>query len=534
MRIPALQGLTIGCITLLLSAGALAEEPRWRLFGSNELMIENYHVSGDESASPYRFEDTFITNRTNFRLELDTDLGRTFLVRGEVVGTDSDYFKHDGLFIGTLKVELEDGAGAVPYRLGAGDVFADLSRRLLQRNVRGFSAEVQPNIGWGDHSVLVVSGSGEPDWRDTFDDGGDIYFNGLSWLAASSDGRTSLVANVIEARQSAGAEGAFPIPLAKREQWIAGLYGETELAFARLEGEVSLLDGDEGDGTLEDTSFYGQLTDEKGAFAWRVRLEQNGEEYRPIGAVGIIPNYRIGEAHVRYQPALRHTFRGRLQHIENNFEGSLAELQSDVAAFTYESRPLGARPLFRLMLSGDINAIESDDRSRDELFQMWTVELSDRLPGRLDLSLRGQWKSTDSDVLAIPDRELAEQMLSLGRTFQGRLFQRRLQGRIRGGVIHREQDDAGAYESWNPMFEAMLTAGTHSLALHLGFQDQDFEPVSIADLEYQTERLTYSWTPGNHGVYFEVGNELREPDGRRETESRRMALRYRYMFDRRF
>jgi hypothetical protein len=73
--------------------------------------------------------------------------------------------------------------------------------------------------------------------------------------------------------------------------------------------------------------------------------------------------------------------------------------------------------------------------------------------------------------------------------------------------------------------------GRHSLLLHAGFLDQNFEPAAIEDLRYDTRQLVYSYTRGQHAIAVEWGQERREPENSRETDWQRFALRYRLTFN---
>jgi hypothetical protein len=492
-------------LALLLTP--LSAAGQWKIFGSNELSVETYSVGGDdESASPFPFEGTFLSGRLDFNLARDDEQsGRRILLRAEVLGTNSDYFARQGVLLQTLSLRIENGGAAVPYRVFVGDVYTDFSRRVLQRDVRGVSIEMQPRLGGpGTHSFVVVTGGGEPDWRDAFER--DFTFTGLSWLWQSDTGRSSLVANVVDARQDRG-------------QRLASVYGATELAGLHLEGEAAFLDMDDDD---RDGSVYAEVSrNGQAALQWRARFEQNGQAFAPIGGVGILANRRTGEVHVRYRAGTHTLLRGRAQRIEQNIEGGQPRLDTDLFGLDLERRRVAGRKSMRLRLYADRNEFRSDDGAPDRTFSMYGIDLEDRL-GSLDV--RGRLRRLET-----ADRETRSVTEAGGDA--GREFRRRdVSARVAAGVLLRDQE--GEYRSWNPTFEASLRRGVHSLALHVGFIDQDFVALSADDLRYQTRRLIYAFEAGAHGVALEATEELREREPGIDTNSRRVALRYRYAFRR--
>jgi hypothetical protein len=510
-----------------------------RLFGSNELLVERFDITGNRAFSPFRFEDTAITNRLNLNVDWKQGAGRNFTIRADVLGGDNPYLADDGLVLERLTLEYENGTLAVPFRLTLGDLFADFSRRTLSRSVRGVSLEFQPAFGGGDQSIVIVAGNGEPGWRDTFDDTAtDLAFSGVSYLASTASGNATFVANFVDARQKPSVTGAVPIPVAfNRDQQIGGLYGEFRLAGGVIaEGEVSFLTGDgeiaapaatrrETDGT----SFYVQVArPEARRFDWRIRLEQNGEDFLPVGGVGIIANRRNAEAQGRARLGGRNgMLHGRLQFITDGFEGAFIERETRTAGIGWDANPAASRPMFFIRASGDLQEIETDDRLVDVRFQNYLLEVSDR-PGPVDLRYRLSFRAEDDEVQSRFSRRLTDHDLSVGRSFSGP----RASGNLRAGVIYRVQDRSGQYDSWSPLLDLFVRRGSHSLRMHLGFLSQDFEPATVEDLRYDTRQMVYAFNRGRHAIALEWGVENRRPESSTETTSQRYALRYRLAFDR--
>jgi hypothetical protein len=515
----------LALFVLIAGATSLFGQPvaGWRLSGSNEILVEQFDVSGDQAPSPFRIDGTFLTNRLSLNLDWTDQSTRELSIRTEILGTDSDYLPEQGLVVATLALRFENGAAALPYRIEAGDVFADLSRRLLQRQIRGTSLEFQPPFGIGTHSVVVVTGSGAPDWLDTFRAGDDLYFTAASWLWQSASEKTSIVANVSSESARAGAEGAFPQAAVDRDHLLTSVSAKTSLGGIDVEGEVSVLDGDEENGT----SFYAEAGRGEGMFTWRIRYEDNDEHYLPLGAMGIMAGRSIGEIQARWRPSPRGSLRARLQQFDQRFAGSSREVSTDAAALSWESQPLGFRPSFHIEATADLNRIESNDRLQDLLFRNFGLELRDDFAGRFDLTYRGWFRDTRDDAQSAFDRRAVTQELVAGRPFRLSTWS----GRLGGGVGFRSDRESASSDTWSPMIEASLRNGNHLLRAHYGLVQQDFLIATVGDLDYQNRRILYTWARANHNLSLEYGQELREPERSLDTDSRRLALRYRYAFD---
>jgi hypothetical protein len=522
---------SIACLFLLLvvSPAMLTAQPRFRFFGSNELTIENYNVDGSATESPYRFEGTFFTSRLTLNLESDDGRGRKVLLRAEIVGADNDYLQHDGLLLARFAVELEDGGRSLPYRLAAGDLFAGLSQRVLNRGVRGLSVELQPELGRGQHSLLFVGGSGEPDWRN-LRRSDDLYFNGISYLYATPTGRTTVVANLVDARQRAGAFGAFPVSATDLDQTIASLYAESMIGPVRLEAEFSALEGSRSGNDFDDTSFYAMLSRAEGWLSWRLRFEETGDLYTPIGG-SFLSGRRSVEADGR-MIGRAGTLRARLQRLDSAlFLQPGRPLRTDFASLAWDLPMLARRPNLRVSLMADLNDLESKDGLTDLLYTHVGLEVIERIGPRIEVGYRGHLRDTEDRRR--DDRRLWDHDLSIGRPFEWTAGTTPVHADLRGGIIRRNQEGGAAYDSWSPIVEGGIRSGAHALRLYLAFLRQEFDTLAIGDLRYDTRRLTYSWMQRPHTLFAEIADETRDQQGRTQTSSTRLSLRYRLEFGRR-
>lgn len=539
--VPALALLMT--FALLPEAGAqgAGEANPWRITLSDELAVEHYAVDGDESASPFRFAGTFWTNRLILGLRRDV-VGRKFVLDLEALVADNDYLADDGAVLELLRVEFEDGTRGVPYRLGVGDVYTDFSRRTLQRNIRGGSLELQPRWGGADQSILFVSGSGERGWNGTFgEDPEKLFFTGASYLLSSRSGRTLVVANLVNAQQTtldglppAGSAGAEDAARVGNDHTVGSVYAETRIGPWHLEAEVARFSGERGAGgagDVDDRSFYGQVAQSGGPLSWRLRYEENGENFLPVGAVGIIANRRIGELHARTRLGRAGTLRGRVQLVENAFEGDAPSRSSDLFGMSWDGRPLRRRPGLRLRFSADLNDSRSDDDRLDQRFGSLSLDVADRLGRSLAWSYRVTARDVDDRSATDADVTTLDHDVSIGRPFATALAGHRVDLDLRGGFVYRAQNGASEFDSWSPVVDVSARSGLHRLALHLGFLEQSFVRDVIEDLQYRTRRFSYSYLNGPHELRFELGQEIRRPDRAEETDSLRVAVRYRLALD---
>lgn len=531
-----LAGALIGvAVAILRPAAAQAQlSPYWTFFGAVEAQVDDYSVSGDPQPSPYRFEGTFWTTRLNLNALYDNRAGRTARVEAGVRASDDDYLAEDGFVVETLRLELEDGARRIPYRLGAGDVYANFSRRTLQRSIRGFSLELQPQSAAGQgHSLIAVSGSGVPQWSDVFDSQAtDLWFSGLSYLFTPANGRSTLVANVVHANRSGPAAADGGSAGNDIDQLIGSVAGETRLGEVRLEGEIAYLSGDLDGQDLGGLSGFAQLTHQHRALWWRLRYEDNDQDFRPLGGMGIIADRRNGEFQGLWSLNGQGQLGVRAQRITDHVEGTRPQIEKTTWGASYQGSPVRARPSFVLSLAWDRNDIRAADGSRDTRFDGWRLEMRDDLGKGFSANYSALYRDNRDIDRTTLSNEGVDQTLTVGKRFTtGRSSGGGVGFYVRGGFTHRRQRGNSAYTAVQPLIDFSVHSAHHRLDLHLAFLDQDYALETTTDLQNHTRRLTYSFTSGPHMVSVEAGQFLRLPDGFEETDSRRYTLRYRYIFN---
>lgn len=506
---------------LAACAGGSARAGDWSIFGGVEARVDDYRVAGDPGPSPYRFEDTFWRLRLDLNLAFDNGRGRTATVRADVLGADDAYLADDGFVVQQLAVEIEDGSTRVPYRLGLGDVFASFSRRTVQRGIRGASLELQP--GGGDHSLLLVSGTGEPRWRDTFaSSAADLYFNGASYLWSGRGGDATVVASLLHVRR--GPDAPYPPP-ADRDQLVTSVAGEARLGGLRFEGELAHLSAS-GD---SDTAAFAQLSRQGRRFAWRLRLEDTGGEFRPVGGVGLVADRRSGELHGRLRIGSSGQLALRAQRFEDGVDGALPQRDTTAFGLGYEGSPVASRPSLTLRASWDANDLESDDGFLDQRFDSWSLEVRDRFGSSFTFALSTRASDRDDRIAGAPDVTTVDHSVRLGRRFVvGTAGSPAVT--VEGGMVYRDQDGSGDYASLSPTLDVGVTSDRHALELHLSFLEQDFGAMTTSDLQYHTRGLRYAFTRGPHTLAVEVNQLLRRPSGSERTDAARYSVSYRHGF----
>jgi hypothetical protein len=526
MRRPLLlAALAVWPLSPLAGEEALKQ---WRFFGSNDLVVERFDVQGDESAAPYRYEGTFLTNRLGLNIAW-TDGIRDFTLRSDISATNSDYVPHEGLLVGSLAVMVEHRGAAIPFRVEAGDVYADFSQRTLQRQVRGASLDFQPQFGHGTHSFVLLAGSGVPDWR-TVSRGrwDDLTFSGVSWLWQSASERTTVVTNILHESARAGAAGVFPLLTAGDDHLITSAALRTKISKILLEGEVSVLDAasHEDDGV----SFYAELSGNTPRLQWRTRHEDNDRSYVPFSAFGVIAGRSTSEAHARWMISPRASARVALQRSATRTTTGSPEMRADLTQMVVESRPFRRRNALRVQFSADASEFRMERRLQDLDVRNYGLEVQDWVSNLYDLTWRSWLRESKDDLQPLFDRRQVEHEFVAGR----KIVLGRWAGRLGGGVAHRRQKGIAPFESVTPVAEISLGNAAHMLRLYYRYTDQQFLSAGAFDVDYHNRQLIYSFTPGNHQFSLEYGDELRRPDQHASTDSQRVALRYRYLFDNEF
>lgn len=512
------------------------EEKEWYISGSNEAQLDYYNVNGDKSASPYQDEGVFWSNRLDLSLGKSAKPGQLIGLQLEAVGSNDPYRLEDGAVLERAQFIFEDGTVNIPYRLYAGDLFASLSRRTIQRTIRGVYFELQPqNLSFGNQSILFLSGTGEVEWDKTFSgEGDDLYFNGASYLFTSKSQKTTFGVNLVHTLlQDTAVENLAPVGLS-RDQIIYSLMGETTFKTILIEGEYAFLNSLVEGSNANDSSGAGgyfQASGQKGPFSARFRFEQNDMDFIPAGGSLIISNRRSFELMGGYRLSFPGNINIRLQNFRDNLEGPIPGLDTNVLGLSYQGILTAIRPTMQTMLSWSVNEIEAVDKSTDEFFTDYAFFLSDSFgKGFYSLYSFNFSKYRDNNISSLT-ANLMKNTLSLGKRFGGELFGSSFNFDINVGLEHSRQYINAEYSSIQPLIDFSVRNENHSLDLHYSFQDQEYTNPTVSDLQNQSRRLTYSYTQGPHIVSVRWLEDLHRPGNATRTDSQKFTLSYNYAFD---
>lgn len=537
-----LTPFTVPLAGLLLLASAAASGQGllqdWSLRGANTLRFSNYDTSGAAAGSPYAFEGDMYFDEFNLyfnRRNSDYDTWR-----GEISGVyniNDDYRSADfGVVPERISLSRENGAGAVPYRLDAGDLFSYYSYLTLQRSLKGVQVELQPAFlaGTG-QSIVLTSGAGEAYWRDI--DPNNNYFNGLSWLVQNADWGSWSFNFVHNYREHDAGLGTLD-----RIQLVYSLAGEKTFHLASqrltLEGEFAHFSGDHnglaGAASGQDRSdngFYMELRGRHATLPWdyRIRVDRYGRDYRPVGAV-VTPDRRSVEAHSGWRFHYGLALRVRAQLFEDGFESANQRI----------TRTAGANLSGQLLkfvapdVNGSVDAYVQhiNDKLRTVDADTWNLNLNLNKPlpgdwtGRMGVFLQNINDTGTGNADGIT-RQLS---LNADHAFTLAGFS----GYITPGLLLRSTRHGGRdSDDWSPTIAMSLNKGPHNLSMdYRGLMENRLASTAAADVDTHTFNLDYRYRYGRHQFGLEANLFGRDPAPGQSTEAYRISAFWRYEFDR--
>lgn len=518
----------------VLASAASAEEglfDNWDINGYNTVRGDLYDIDGNTFASPYPFGGFHSYNEFSINASRQYSPYERLNINFLGLINGSDYRNTDDGFVPErIQIMYENGEASVPYRATAGDFFAGISYRTLQRTLKGASVELQPfSTREQRHSILFFSGTNEPTYRSF--DADDDFYTGASWLVEDVHwGRASF--NVIRAYQD---DTTFTLPGTDNTQMIYS--GTVETPFTVLsqdmtfEGELAFFDGD-----------YALLNDQNdvGAFAqlagrsrtmpldYRLRYERYGTDYRPNGAI-ITPDRRSYEAHAGWRFDWGPYLRGRIQRFEDSFD-STNEQTTDLVGVNL-SGPLLTD--FVTGLTGNIdvyqqqidNAFNTVDRDTDTLNASFNMPVYQDWSGQLTLFVQNM-----DDRLAT-DFDMTTRQLGLGVFAPFSLFD--MSGTINPGFVLREINANSVSDSndINPTLNLTLANESHRINANYNILSQNRIAGTATDVVTQTTGVEYAYTFGDHEVGLNAAYYDRDVDAAIDTDAWRAGLYWTMRFN---
>jgi hypothetical protein len=509
----------------IVAAGSVAVSAQEvTVSGTNTLRFEHYDTRGAIASSPYPF--SLDTGYNELLLNLGWERSAYDRWRATIVGVinDSPYRSPDRDVVPErLTFSRENGDGAMPYRVEAGDFFAFTSFRTQQRPLKGASVELQPILAREDMrtSVQVFAGTGQPRWRELR--WGEDNTLGMSWLTELSSSRVSL--NLLRNERD-------QIAFGRRSQQVASVAAEAPLDLGavrlRAEGEFATLRGDHQNGfDKRDSGSFLQLSGAHPGttLTWRLRGERYGQDYQPFGTA-ITPDRRSSEAHLSWTAASALNLRARWQDFRDQFE-TPNPLTTQVVGVSV-SGPLAA---LEASVNSDVFAqsMSRRDRSLDQDGVTANLQVS-RSFGTLFAQASALYQKVDDHVASNNSSRTTQFALS----FQRSLSIGQWQATVAPGLIWRKVSGSDSTGSRDLSATLALTAsgGPHRLSLNVGRVAQN--PRSPASIDVATANLglDYRFRTGRHEFGFDLAAFDRAPKATERTHAYKAGLTWVFHFDR--
>tara|TARA_R110002072_G_scaffold204033_1_gene362063 strand:+ start:6501 stop:8732 length:2232 start_codon:yes stop_codon:yes gene_type:complete len=502
--------------------------PDWSISGYNTYRADTFEHSGDTTASPYpnrgfqQFDD--------FNLNFSRQFSAYETVNAQISGTvdDSEYrTAKEGLIFERGYLTWEKGDVGIPFRMEFGDFFGNQTYRTLQRSLKGFQIELQPELFLGKrHSIQLFGGITNQNYRELNDE--KDFFSGASWLIPETQlGLFSLtvVNNTTEPvnNNSKLSQTVYSMAWGK-----AAEYFQQKL---EIEAEYALFNGDHSSGAEQhqkDEGFFAQLKGKSNniPLTYRFRHERYGDDFRPNGS-SITANQRSTEIHLGWRFSTGLSVRGRLQTFRTNWE-TINPTDRDVAGLTLSGTFIPA-----IQLSGTVGSFVSDNETRDDT----TRSLTHSTNASFSLPIVDHWVGRFGGLLTEVDNRVSgdttvSRQISVGvdHDFDISGFI----GSISPSLVLRNTTIAGSVTTSDisPAMSLYLTKGNHNLALSHNTLLQDSRSLTGNDTDTHQTSLNYSYSWNSHQFQIEGNYFDRNPIPGDDTHAYRIGVSWTYNFDR--
>lgn len=527
--------LLLGTACSLIASAATAEETgffdQWSIDGYNTARGDIYDIDGNTLASPFPFNGFHGYDEFGLNAARQYSPYERLNVSLQGVVSSSDYRSVDnGIVPERIQLLYENGETEVPFRVQAGDFYAGISYRTLQRSLKGASIEVQPFSDRNrSHSIMFFSGVNQPTYR-SFDYDNDMH-SGVSWLIEDRQlGRASF--NVIHSYQ----DEATPILIGNNNSqfiYSAALESPFQLAAQNLifEGELSYFDGDYAlVNNQYDLGVFAQLSGRSisAPLDYRLRYERYGTDYRPNGAIST-PDRQSYEAHAGWRFDWGTYLRARVQRYDDSFD-SANKIRTDLIG-TNLSGPFlnslvtglnGNIDIYQQKIDDEFNTI---DRDTDTLNASFNAPIYDNWNGQLTLFAQ------DTDDNLATNADMTIKQTGLGVFFPVRLAE--LRGTVNPGLALRTIDNANFSDSReiHPTINMNLSNESHRINANYGILNQNRISGSSFDLATQTAGLEYAYMMDRHEVGFNGSYYERDVNGGLDTDAWRAGLYWTVRFN---
>ncbi|MCB2101529.1 MAG: hypothetical protein KDE22_11700 [Rhodobacterales bacterium] len=511
----------------------------WTVDFENTLAVELYDTFEDKAAlGPYRFDGAHPYDEFSLSMGRVYSPYETFNFQLSGLWNGSSYRSRERALIPErINLRYEKGDGDIPFRMEAGDFFADYSLRTMQRSVKGAQLEFQPDLNGARqfHSINLFAGSGKASWV-SGDWDSDTYA-GASWLVADNRFGSWVVNGVFNRRDS------VPAPFTpERTQGVVSLAGEKDFTLwtedLTLEGELSYFRGDHnrtGFASLDqDQRDKGEFLQLKGSstalpLSYRLRYEHYGKDYAPAGAI-VSPDHSGLEAHGtwRFDNGLR--LRGRWTRFGDQIESNNPTTSETLGATL--SGPFLAQSHPDLALSGVVDVYERNTRTtskstviRTRVFNAnMNMNLSEGWTGRAGLLVQ-----QDMDrAAALTNRLTRQASLSADRAIALGDWK----GVVTPGMLVRRVHGNGTTShDWNPSVAVNLRHDEHSLGGRAAMLLQEARSLGVSDLREHSLGVNYAYNTGPHTLRLESDYLSRDRAPGESTNSVRIGLYWTFNYN---
>ena len=503
--------------------------PDWSISGFNTYRMDTFEDSGDTSASPY--PNRGFQHYDDFTVNLSREFSPYENIKAQISGTldDSEYRSNrEGLIFERGYFTWEKGDTKIPFRMELGDFFGNQTTRTLQRSLKGFQVEIQPNLFFGKpHSIQLFGGITHSDYRKLGDN--KDFFSGASWLLPETQlGVFALTAvnNTTEPVNNNPklSQTVYSMAWGKKAEYFQQTL--------EIETEYALFTGDHTGSGLQhhqkDEGFFTQLKGRSNnmPLTYRFRHERYGDDFRPNGS-SITANQRASEIHLGWRFSTGLSVRGRLQTFRTNWE-TINPTDRDVAGLTF-SGPL----IPSIQLSGTFGSFITDNETRDNTRRSFThssnasfsLPLADHWVGRLG----GILTEVDNRVTGVAS---VNRQISLGVDHDFNIMG--FSGSISPSLNLRDSISAGntTTSDISPAVSINLRKDAHNLALTHNSLLQDSKSLTGIDSDTHQSSLNYSYSWKGHRFQVEGNYFDRNPSPGNDTGAYRIGLAWTYNFNR--
>lgn len=522
--------------------GVIPDPPAgWRIGGSFNARWEYYEVTGDRTQGPYPYLG--LRPFTDFNFNGFRRFSSYEFLRINLAGvlSYSDYRSaaERGLIFERFAAYWQKGDAKVPFRLKVGDHYAFQSVRTIQRSLKGFNVELQPN--WSGllgkdarHSLVAFSGITSPIYRNLKDK--KEVFSGASWLVSRTplgDFSANFVHGFAERDPLAGVPALH--------QYVYSLAGERRLELTgqrvSIEGEIAGFNGDivRGTGPVRRHApglglyFLAEGRGNKLPFNWNLLFEQYGLNFAPLGAA-VSADRRTYEARAGWRFKNSLLFTGRLQRYEDGWQTSN---RTDTMVYGVNLTgpfTVGKFPIAGLSGAFDFYFQQRRNKTRSVADRTISTSLNLTAPINDKTSARAGVFYTNIDNYLDASRSITrEASLGLDHSFS----LGKINGTVSPGLVVRKLTGAGGDSNqYGPTLSLSLASGGHSFNATYNYLLIDGHTASSTNTHAHSVGLRYAYTTGPHSFGVEFDYNRRDELPGTHTNGYKAAFSYTYRFQR--